>query len=84
MQDRRHLIELIHNLSKQESAQQPTAEEWLHEQDEKARNSAAPAPAAAEPPDAGGTPDKPNEPTTPDLPDPAGADPMSTDDHPNA
>lgn len=38
MKDRRHLIELIQGLSKQEGTQQPTPEEWLREQDEKSRN----------------------------------------------
>jgi hypothetical protein len=57
MHDRRRLIELIQSLSKQEGAQQPTAEQWLRDQDEKkARGNAQASPAD---PDAG-----PDDPTS--------------------
>lgn len=59
MQDRRQLIELIQGLSKQESTRQPTAEEWLREQDEKSRNitPGVPDTAADNPVDTGDFPD---------------------------
>uniref|UniRef100_UPI000D3436D8 hypothetical protein n=1 Tax=unclassified Variovorax TaxID=663243 RepID=UPI000D3436D8 len=44
MQDRRRLIELIQELSRQEGARQPSADAWLRAQDEKARDSAQRAP----------------------------------------
>lgn len=73
MQDRRRLIELIQSLSKQESARQPTPEQWLHEQDEKARNGAAPV--------ASGT--SPSHPGSGTAPDTAADDPMQADDFPD-
>ncbi|MGJ7610334.1 MULTISPECIES: hypothetical protein [unclassified Variovorax] len=59
MQDRRQLIELIQSLSKQESTQQPTAEAWLREQDEKSRNvtPGVPDTATGNPVDTGDCPD---------------------------
>jgi hypothetical protein len=72
MQDRRRLIEIIQGLSKQESAHQPTAEEWLREQDQRTGNNAAPAP------------ETPALPTAPSLPETAADDPTSANDRPTA
>ncbi|MDM0010000.1 hypothetical protein QTI51_34890 [Variovorax sp. J22G73] len=59
MQDRRRLIELIQSLSRQESTRQPTAEQWLREQDEKKARNGVPDTAADDPMKADDPPDNP-------------------------